>query len=255
FAIAGLGMFLIGVVLIFVISIDLLSKGVYTADYLFSSITGNLLGITESPGAILASIIIAVVVGLVGFIALPGLSRFTSKIGFQWGMRSIGIMVVAIAALMMMSLQSMKNHPNSGTEEKAPIASMAKGDGSRLADAPDSGIEKPGNWAFGSPGWFVAGGNWMAQGATGFVNEFSQKISNAIDTGFTGRQSNCTQYVNGMHRIFNQTSASDNLGGKGSVLIAYDTLMNRLYFSNYAMAGFGNSTGANNSWCRMAENQ
>src|SRR5699024_5906617 len=41
FAIAGLGMFLIGVVLIFVISIDLLSKGVYTADYLFSSITGN----------------------------------------------------------------------------------------------------------------------------------------------------------------------------------------------------------------------
>lgn len=260
FSVASLGMFILGIVLIFVISVDLLSGGIFTADYLFASITSSLLGITESPGTLIAGILIVCAISALVLIAIPFMSSatgvFGSRMGFDVGLKSLGIMFVALTLLTLMSVQSLKNHSGTDVPEHAPIAEEAEGDGSSITDAPTGGqAAQPGKWATFSPGWFVAAGNWAAKGAGGVVTEFGDKIASSIDSGLTSQNNSCRQYINGMHSVFQQTGAADAMGGSESVLLSYDSLMSRLYFHNYQMGAFGNSSSSNNAWCRIAENQ
>lgn len=254
FAIASLGMFIIGMALTFAISVDMLSRAVYTADYLFNVTATQLLGMDN--GGVGSQALALVILGLLlmvgAKILLPGISRF----GFNLGAKSVVIAFVGVIGLGVMASQSTQNHLGSGATQHSPIARLASGDGSSLGHAPEDAVSTPSNWATFSPGWFVSEGQLIANHFGGVVSDATTGVGRAIKSGYKGQgDTSCDRYIAAMHATFLSTKAADNLGGKGSVLIAYDDLMQNLYFKPYRMAAFGESEGAGNAWCRMAENQ
>lgn len=253
-AIAALGMFVVGMALTFAMSIDLLSKAVYTADYLFSVTVPEILGMNNGGigSRTLAVLALGLLLTVVAKLFVPWLGRF----GPNLGVKSLAIGAIGIVGLGIMGAQSTKNHAGSGTTNPAPIASLASGTGASISDSPQGAVSVPSNWAVLSPGWFVAQGYVIANNFGGAVTTVTSGISDAISNGYNSQGSNsCDRYVAAMHGAFQNTRAAQSMGGKSSVLLSYDKLMKSIYFHNYQLAAFGSSHGASNSWCRMAENQ
>lgn len=257
FAIAALGMFLVGMALTFVMSIDLLSRALYSADYLYAIVSARVLGMDSATGSAALAVIILSVLVFVGVrILLPGVN----KAGFDLGTKSLAMSLVGVVALGIMTVQASKNHNGiGGSADKAPIAAKAAGDGSDIDDLSlqsFSTSNDPNDWAFLSPGWFVIAGQKVANEFGGVVSGTVSDIATTVGEGGRGDlDGHCRDYLEAMHHVFSQTKAVENLGGKENVLLAYDDLMIQLYFANYREAAFGDTRSAHNSWCRAAENQ
>ena len=255
-SVATAGALLVGLVLTLANSISLVDKVLYFIDYMFYTVGAKLLGLNGQPSPFLTMIILGSLLAVAASVLLPRLKPGASSSGLQ----PVATTIIAVVLLGIVSVQATKNHndPAVGGSGTADIASAGAGSGETIADSRsrEKYSSDPGSWALGSPGWIVSTAmnltNELGGVFTGVIDGITHSLTSSTDQG---AGSACDRYVAGMHAIYKTSGAGREMGGKSNILIAYDRLITQLYFSNYRLAALGDSVGAENSWCRMAENQ
>lgn len=235
-------------------SVDLLSKVLYFADYMFYYIGTKLLGM-NTPSGILGLIVVGTLITVGAGVVIP---RFKPNSEFN-SYKSVMSVLMAITITGLIAVQATKNHndPEFPSTDKAPIAAMAtSGYGSNIVDGPQDAIKDSSLWAMGSPGWIVAKSTEIINHAGGAFGSVINGLTQSMTaTSTSGYGTACDRYVDAMHAIYQNTDAGRRSGGKDSVIIAYDNLVRAMYFQNYQRAALGDTQSARESWCRKAETQ
>lgn len=255
-SIASAGALLVGLALTLANSISLVDKVLYFIDYMFYTVGGKLLGLDGQPSTFLTMIILGSLLAAAFSVLVPKLKPGSSSNG----LKTVATTLLAVVVLGMISVQATKNHndPSVSGSGTADIASNGVGIGDTIEDSVsrEKYASDPDSWALGSPGWLVST-------AMNLTNELGGVFTGVIDgithsltrTGEQGAGSACDRYISGMHAVYKTSGAGREMAGKSNIMIAYDRLISQLYFTNYRLAAVGDSVGAENSWCRMAENQ
>lgn len=253
--------YVVGFLLIQAVQLNVLGRASLTIDYLFSSIGRAIL----YPGAAAgAGVLVLLFVLLIGYSVLRSAGSGNHLRSF---LRTFGTGFLALAALVILVLQSTKNHGPNGTTQAAKIESQLGGvknsvqalNGSATAGTTAaSTLADPNSWATGSPGWLIAMGGKVANvvgGAfTGALNGFNGAVQSAGGVS-SDPNAECVRYEHALNADFASTKVAKNLGGESTMLVSYDRLVQELYFQPYVLAAFGGSQGAQASWCRIAEQE
>lgn len=255
FTIAGLIFYVMGVGLILIVSVDILSNAIYLIDFMFGSITTQILGMDGNPSGALG-VIFVIAIALVAIkVVTPGGSSL------NLGLKSLAITFISVGVFAVMAYQSTKNHPSLapdgvGTSGVAEAVEYS-GDDDKIGNLPAEGEYKaPSEWAAFSPGWTVSAAASLATHVGGVVTEATDKVADSVNSTFSkSGLSSCDLYTAGMRASFLKTAAAEKMGGQANVLVSFDRLVGSLYFRNFQLAAFGNSQGAENAWCRVAETQ
>lgn len=248
FSIASLGVYLFGQIMIFTISMDLLKQGLFTADKIFWKTTTELLNFDGSVGAnMMQGVTILVAVG----VGLWIMSRFMPQLaGGKISSRGLVIAGIALLSVVVMGNAAAKNHMESSSGEKAPIASMMD---TKDLVAPNNSSAS--DWATFSPGWAVQKGYEASHVVGGWLSDAVGLMTNSMFEGLGRSDGMCSTYVTGMHAVYKNTQASKDTQGADALLLSYDRLVGQLYYRTYMIAIGGSTVSANNSWCRIAEAQ
>lgn len=255
--------FLMGVGLTLLTSIDFISDVLYIIDYIFAKMTTSLLGMTNNATTALGTMVVI----SMGFVAVKMLNPKKMSANTMYagkstgGLNSMMVTILAIAAFGIMAYQATKNHVDDGElhpagGQTAPVASKVDRSLVEVGQSNKDSYTSPSDWAVFSPGWIVSSAAYIANMVGGVVAEATDNISGAISANFGSDQYNtCDRYVAGMHAAYYNTAAAKNKEGTANVLVQYDNLVTQLYFKNYQWATLGDSRAAQNTWCRLAENQ
>lgn len=245
-AISSTIMWLMGLLLAMAMNLDLLGRLSLTIDHTFALITNDLLTNPASTAAI--GILIVILIGMTIFRFMKGDGRRA--------LLGLGIGGLAFLALIGMSTQAGKNHNDIAGGNKAPIASLAEPPGfsNGLITATETNVNLPDNWAAFSPGWIVSQTNVILKAGIGIVNRGINAVTDSVGTANINSSgtSICGRYIGAMYNAYDSAAVVSG-NGNMDVLKSYDKLVRAVYFEPYVNAAFGDSNGAQNSWCRMAE--
>lgn len=248
---------LIGMVLIWITSLDFVGSGVYFLDYLFAKVGASLFSGASGVSALVPIIFLVALAASVGGTILKLRQAGAGLGGMRTSsIRTLGTTILVVALFFIMTAQAAANHSDLSTNtSKSPIAAMNSGQ--RLGTA---GTSDPANWAVASPGWVFSGTRWLINGASGIVTSLLSEVGKVIGSASTSNSSGastattCDVYVGALHYVFYSTPAAKNgLSNSAGVLVAYDQLMYELYYRDHQLASVGGSQGGNAAWCRMAE--
>lgn len=116
------------------------------------------------------------------------------------------------------------------------------------------------DYAIGSPGWIIETGADIGNGISVYVNGVVDSFVETVENGVTlaredgqdesGETTNtqageCEMYVDALHYYWPESESQ--------IPLQYDRLVRAMYFGNWRIAAFGESSVSNGSWCRIAE--
>lgn len=178
----------------------------------------------------------------------------------------IGIARVALifGMLLMMSLQSSKNHGANAVEHTGQaLVNEVTGNDKQLASIKN--INDPRSWAPASLGFFMSFTYYIVNIVVGAGTQMMSAVMvepiNALTNSITQAQSNnpnsfgfaCDRYVDSMHQAFMNTQAAAGNKPLADLLVSIDLLSLKLYAFPYSYAYGGTTSTAQNSWCSYAE--
>jgi len=240
--------FIIGQTYIFVDGLNIYYNLLYFSDGVFAkiSVISSSGGVSGVPLTI--TVAVAAIIILAFTIVVPSMSKKFSGGGSP--IKTGAFMLLGIVILSVMATASARNH--SGTPSPSPIAGIATGGDGDSIHKNDVGnaAKDPNQWAPLSLGWAVAWGDTGAKLIGDVAVNVIGTMTNAITlTSSSGTPSACDVYIDSMHNLYAGGDSSKLNGG----VLGIEKLYKAAVLDQYATSNFGDSTGAQNAWCRVLE--